>query len=324
MRAVVLTGADPETSRPDELDGLQQAREVEAALVRLGYEAETRHVTLDLRVLERLRADTLAVNLVEALRGDGRLIHLVPAVLEAAGVPFTGASARALWLTTDKIVTKELLRAAGLPTPVWSRDGAGLAGASPVIVKSVCEDASFGLDAGSVVAAAEAAALIAMKRHRHGGDWFAETFVDGRELNLSILEIGGAPRVLPVAEIDFSAFDAKRPKIVGYGAKWVADSLDYVQTQRRFVDPAGGDKSLLETLRALALAAWDILGLSGYGRVDFRVDATGAPFILEVNANPCLSSDAGFMAAASRDGLTLDAVMRQLVDGALEARSSAA
>ena len=68
---------------------------------------------------------------------------------------------------------------------------------------------------------------------------------------------------------------------------------------------------------SLAVAAWEACGLEGYGRVDMRLDETGSPFILEVNANPCLSADAGFMAAAGRAGLTAGDVVARILEAAL-------
>jgi GNAT superfamily N-acetyltransferase len=104
---------------------------------------------------------------------------------------------------------------------------------------------------------------------------------------------------LPPAEIDFSAFPPAKPRIVGYAAKWETETFESVHTPRRF-EFSSGDASLLDRLRALAVDCWRLFGLAGYARVDFRVDAAGQPWILEVNANPCLSPGAGFAAALAR------------------------
>src|SRR5690606_34720353 len=103
-------------------------------------------------------------------------------------------------------------------------------------------------------------------------------------------------QVLPVAEIDFSAFGPGKARIVGHDAKWVEDSFEYQHTPRLF-DFGDDDAALLDELRSLAHRASLEFGVGGYARVDFRVDATGKPWILEINANPCLSPDAGFAAA---------------------------
>src|SRR5690606_31385231 len=160
--------------------------------------------------------------------------------------------------------------------------------------KSVWEHASVGLDDASVVAdSGAAAALIERKRAELGGEWFAERFVPGRELNLALLATPAGVRALPVAEIEFDAFPADKPRIVGYAAKWDADSFEYRATPRRFdIEPELAARAI-----DLALACWARFGLEGYARVDFRVGTDGAPTILEINANPCLSPDAGFAAA---------------------------
>lgn len=195
------------------------------------------------------------------------------------------------------------------------------------IIKSVWEEASVGLDEDSVIEADDESVLaeaIARRLPQLGGFGFAEEFIDGREFNLSLLaggarwdsfiSEGGAvgPQVLPPAEIDFVDYAPDKPKVVGYRAKWDAESFEYHHTPRRFEFPAK-DAALLETLRGIALDCWRILGLRGYVRVDFRVDSEGRPWVLEVNANPCLSPDAGFFAAAQQAGLTFDRVVERII-----------
>jgi len=314
LRAVVVHGAAAE--RPDETDTIIQAETVAAALARLGWRVEIHAVGLDLSRLDRLLTPrpALVFNLVESLAGDGRLIHLVPAVLEHLGVPFTGARAAAHFITTNKPVAKGLMRAAGLPTPEWiaAEDAASaLAHDCRAIVKPSCEDASLGIDASSVVPAFEASATIAERAARHGGDWFAETFIDGREFNVGLLEGPGGITVLPIAEIRFVDFPPNRPRIVDYEAKWTPGSFAYDNTPRFFDLPAA-DAPLLQRLGGLSEQAFRLFGLGGYARVDFRVDENGQPWILEVNANPCLAPDAGFIAAAAGAGLTLDDVVQRI------------
>jgi D-alanine-D-alanine ligase len=319
-RAVVLYGAAAARGGPDEADTLVQVETVQGALTSLGYAVTLMAVDLDMAPVARLarRRFDLVFNLVESLRGDGRLIHLVPAVLESAGVAFTGAPAAAIAASTDKILAKRLMRDAGIPTPEWC-DGESIGDlADPharYIVKSVCEDASIGLDAGSVMAVTDVHLALAERRSRFGGDWFAERYINGREFNLSILEGSRGPQVLPVAEIHFVDYPAGRPRIVDYEAKWLTGSFAFDHTPRHFIEE-GADTGLVEELRRLALACWRLFGLRGYARVDFRVDAAGQPWVLEVNANPCLSPDAGFMAAAERAGLTVTDVIAMIAAAA--------
>jgi len=124
-----------------------------------------------------------------------------------------------------------------------------------------------------------------------------------------------AGEILPVAEIVFEDFPKGMSRVVGYEAKWHEDSFAYVHTVRRFPeDPA--DAALLERVGKLAEAAWRICGLRGYARIDFRLDEDGNPCVLEVNANPCLAADAGFMAAAAKAGLTPGDVIGRILEDA--------
>ncbi len=317
-RAVVLHGATDIEDRPDEADTRDQAERVAASLRRLGFDAEILAVADERETARLLAAETvdLAFNLVETLRGEGRLAVGVPRMLDAHGLPYTGCGADALAATSDKTEAKRLMRERGIPTPDWSADGHGLAPAGKVIVKPVWEDASVGIDAGSVVPSAAAAEELAARAARFGGTWFAERFLDGREFNLSVLEGPDGPEVLPAAEIVFQDFPAGRPRIVDYEAKWIADGFAYSHTPRRFLSGGENDR-LTARLRDLALRCWSLFELSGYARVDFRADPDGRPFVIEVNGNPCLSPDAGFMAAASRAGLGFDAVVARIVEAAL-------
>ncbi|RJP37206.1 MAG: hypothetical protein C4547_05880 [Phycisphaerales bacterium] len=151
---------------------------------------------------------------------------------------------------------------------------------------------------------------------RFGDELFAEAYIDGREFNLSLLCGPRGPQVLPPAEIDFVDYPPEKPHIVGYAAKWDDRAFEYHATPRRFdVDEA--DRGLVETLRALAVHCWRLFDLRGHVRVDFRVDERNQPWILEVNANPCLSPEAGFMAAAARAGLTIEHVVERLLRDAV-------
>ncbi len=119
--------------------------------------------------------------------------------------------------------------------------------------------------------------------------------------------------VLPVAEMRFEDFPADKPAIVGYAAKWHPDSFEYRHTVRSFaVEPA-----LVRQVERLARDCWALFELAGYARVDFRVDAAGCASILEINANPCLSPEAGFAAALGEAGLSYEAAIGRLVDDAL-------
>ncbi len=306
---------------PHEADVLVQADAVTEALANLGYNCRRLEAHLDLGALRDALGKArpaVVFNLVESLDGSDRLIHLVPALLEHLGQPFTGAPADAMYLTTNKLIAKAWLRAHGVSTPDWWHSGAQLPATGVEqrwIVKSVTEQASFGLDDAAVVAGLGAARQrMAVSRSRWGGGWYAEHFVDGREINVSLLAGPDGPRVLPPAEIEFRDFPAGRSRLVGYSAKWDESSFEYRNTVRRFLDERE-ERALVDALRETALRCWEIFGLRGYARVDFRIDAAGRRWVLEVNANPCLSPDAGFTAALAQAGLAFDeAVSRILAD----------
>ena len=146
-----------------------------------------------------------------------------------------------------------------------------------------------------------------------GDDRFVERYIDGREFNLSLLasEEGQNVEVLPPAEIAFVDFPPGKPRIVGYAAKWRRDSYEYSHTPRQF----GAERTeplLAHMLSDLARQCWALFGLRGYARVDFRVDRWNRPWVIEINGNPCLSPDAGFMAAAKEAGLSPADVIRRI------------
>jgi len=106
----------------------------------------------------------------------------------------------------------------------------------------------------------------------------------------------------------------ERP-ILTYDAKWNPECREYSDSARSF-ELGAGDAGLAEALREAALRCWDVLGLAGYARVDFRVDETGKPWAIDVNANPCLAPDAGFPAACGRAGLAYEEIVRRVLEAA--------
>jgi D-alanine-D-alanine ligase len=319
MRIAVVHNATGPEDRPDEQDVLVQAEAVSKSLKELGHDVVQMPCTLDLSsIKDRLIVfePQLVFNLVESLDGQGRLIHLFPGLLDAMGICYTGSSTEAVFVTSHKALAKERMALAGLSTPAWI-------GPYPFdfpcvyknltspkkqrwLVKSTWEHGSLGLDDDESVETNNPETLRPILEERAvklGGSCFAEVFVEGREFNLSILENTAGFEVLPPAEIIFENYGTQKLTIVGYRAKWDSASFEYHHTPRRFDFPAS-DEPLLQQLKNQALRCWEVFGLKGYARIDFRVDSNGCPWILEVNANPCLSPDAGFAAAIDRSGMT--------------------
>ena len=314
---------------PSTADVLAQVELVAAGLDALSLSHQTVAVP-DWRPWLHVPAEpgTAVFNLIEAPPGRPEALLDAAAALELMGMPFTGSAPGVLWITTDKLATRAVLAAEGLPVAPGGRldpDEPALLDRvpGPWILKPACEDASLGLE-GDPVCRTTAAAVT---RARHlqarfpGQAVVAETFLPGRELNVSLLARDGAVEALPIAEIVYEDFPDGMSRVLGYDAKWHEDSYAYIHTVRRYPEEAA-DGALLTRVRALSLAAWRIFGLRGYARVDLRSDEAGEPRILEINANPCLAADAGFMAAAAKAGLTAREVVQRILEDAVSGRGT--
>lgn len=265
--------------------------------------------------------EACVINLVESL-GSGGEECLVPAICEALGRSWTGNGAQCQILALDKWQSKCALEAAGISVPravvvPCGCDGAvpDWSGLGPVIVKPLRADASEGIEAASVLTAPTRETVLQRVARIHdafGQPALVESFVSGREFNVALLEQRGTVLVLPLAEIDFGAYGPERPRIVDYRAKWIETSFEFSHTPRLL--PAPLDESVAERIRRVALDAWDCMGCRDYARVDMRLDDQGRPFVLEVNPNPDISPDAGYVAALRAAGLDLADFLRILLE----------
>ncbi|HUT71577.1 MAG TPA: hypothetical protein VMW89_12970 [Desulfatiglandales bacterium] len=300
------------------LDILTQVEAIEKALQELGYPSVripfTRDVSAFIQKLKKSRAE-MAINLCESLDDDPRFIGHPAAVLELLGIPFSGSPSVALMLTTDKVITKCLLRANGVKTPdyliyddVSDFDPHLLR--FPVMLKPILQDASIGIDQESIFKDIRELEKRIKEFFSRFGTLLVEEYVAGREFNVTIFGYP-SPRVLPLAEIDFSEFPQELYAIVGYRAKWDTSSFEYLHTPRTF--PQDLSPVLRQRIEATALKCFQLLMLRDYGRVDMRVDDHGQIHVLEVNANPCLSPDAGFAAAVGEAGMTYSEMVGRLV-----------
>jgi D-alanine-D-alanine ligase len=297
-------------------DVMAQVEAIEQSLIDLGRPVTRIPVSRNLkRFLQDIEdADIQAAfNLCESLDDDPFFIAHPAAVLELLGIPFTGASSAALQTTTNKQVTKLLLRGAGLPTPASVLyDGTLVADPPqlrfPVIIKPRDQDASIGIDQDSIIDSAADLPDALLTFFKNYGPLLVEEYIDGREFNVSLLGYP-APEVMPVAEIDFSSMPQHLHHIVGYRAKWEPDSVEYRQTKRVF-PPL--EHTLTARLQDLSRRCFQLFGLRDYGRVDLRMGTDGSLYVLEINANPCLSPDAGFPAAVGRAGLDYTAMVAKM------------
>jgi D-alanine-D-alanine ligase len=191
-------------------------------------------------------------------------------------------------------------------------------GNKKIIIKHIWEHSSEDIDDFSVFSANDKGKLDnAIKKRRNLNSYFAEEYIEGREFNISMIEESNGGHVLPPAEMTFVNYPKGKVKIVGYKAKWDEDSFESKNTIRRFDFPKK-DKKLLDSLTKISEKVWDIFGLKGYARIDFRVDKSGKPYVLEINTNPCIVAGMGFATACERDGINYTKVISKLVKEALQ------
>jgi D-alanine-D-alanine ligase len=268
----------------------------------------------DLAWLDAVRATDLVFNLCEGIGGVSHLEYKVASALELAGVPYTGASAWTMTVCHRKPLLNAVLQAAGLPIPEWTvaRANAGAPRVPlPAIVKPAAEDASVGIDQGSVVSTREALTARAARLAAQFGDVILQRYVHGRELAVGFV----GDRTLPVSEIDFRDMPEGAWPILSFDAKWARGSAEDLGT--RPVCPARLAPALARRVLAVARAAWQAVDGRGYGRVDLRLDAGGKPWIIEVNPNPDISTDAGLARMALAGGWSYADVVLRIVEGAL-------
>jgi D-alanine-D-alanine ligase len=313
--AILFDGASAYATDPDQLI-LGTVEAIEAALVSEGNKVTRVPVHLDGKWVERVRRGKydLVFNMCEGIDGIASLEPAVISVLELFGIPFTGSSSYTTNVCLRKNVVNTLLDRAGLPVPrfgVVRRGGALPSVGYPAICKPAAEDASLGIEQRSVVRNSR---QMAERVHAMLESWdeiVVQRFIDGREVNVGVL----GDTVLPISEIDFNAMPDGHWRIITYQSKWVTGSEEDLGAMPKC--PAKLPKKLAQEVRDVALAAWKLVGGSGYGRVDMRIDADGRPWILEVNANPDIAPDAGLARMAGVAGMSYAALIRDVCEQGL-------
>lgn len=241
-----------------------------------------------------------------ALHGVGGEDGTVQGALETVGISYTGSGVMASALAMDKLRCKQLWRGIGLPTPdffVLEADSDWpqmMAQLGTAIVKPAREGSSIGM--AKVSTAAElAAAYQAAARFDHLV--IAERWITGAEFTVAIL----ADRALPPIrlETDHVFYD--------YDAKYLADDT-------RYICPCGLPEAEQSQLQNLALQAFNSLGCSGWGRVDFMQSEDGQFYLLEVNTVPGMTSHSLVPMAAKAEGLGFDELVMEILVASLEAR----
>lgn len=292
----VLPSDHPEA--PSEYDVLDTVADTVKVLRAAGFTVRQLGINVDpLPLLEELKTNRpdAVFNLFEGIATQTATEVSVAALLEWLNIPFSGCPSLSLALGRDKIRTKHLLAAAGLPTPeyvvieqlpipAWT---AGW----PAIVKPALQDASVGIDQGSVVE--NQGQLEERVRHvlgSYGGPVLVEQFLSGREFHVNAIE-DGVDRslvVLPLAEIAYrETSDAWWP-VYTFTAKWNPDSEEYKASP--LVAPVELPPEQTAVLRDITTRAFRLLQCRDFARLDVRMSENGQFFILEANPNPYLNS----------------------------------
>jgi len=270
--------------------------------------------------LHEIRPDVV-FNLCESVYGNTCWEMNIPALLDLFRIPYTGSSPLTLGLCQDKGKVKDILQSQGILTPRYKIFDRGVGPVKgnifPIIVKPLHEDGSLGISKESVVFDNEALSrqiqYVIEKYHQPA---LVEEFIDGRELNAGLLENDGKVGVLPISEIDYSEFPEGVPKICGYEAKWMTDSIEYQKSKP--ICPAPLEWVVKKRVEHIAVKAFKLFGCRDYARVDIRIDRNGKIYVLEVNPNPDISPESGMTRAIKVQGMTYEDFIGALLERALQ------
>ncbi len=241
-----------------------------------------------------------------ALHGRGGEDGVIQGLLETIGMPYTGSGVLGSALGMDKLRTKQIWQSAGIPTPAFSvlSDAAAATAARdtltyPVIIKPVHEGSSIGI---SKVASAEGLLAAWEQAARYDSSIIVEQWIDGVEYTAGILHDTALPLIR--LETPNSFYD--------YEAKYQADTT-------RYLIPCGLDAAQEAQMQTLALEAFRAVGASGWGRVDFMLDAAGRPWFIEVNTVPGLTDHSLVPMAAQAAGTGFEALACRILDTSMDA-----
>jgi D-alanine-D-alanine ligase len=248
----------------------------------------------------------LVLNMAYGIQGEARYTH-VPAMLELAGVPYTGAAPLGHAVSLDKAIAKRLLVAAGIPTPDFTlmhepRDPQPSL-RYPLIVKPRHESTSYGLrlvrDRQELDDAVEAVV------QKYGQAALVERYIDGREVCVALL--GNDPPVaLPAVEL---AFEGRPLRLMTWDDKYHRRA-----DEPRKLCPAPLDRTLRRTVEDIARGTFAACHARDYARVDIRIDQSGCPWVLEINSMASLGAGGSYVRAAAAAGHTFESLVNQIID----------
>jgi D-alanine-D-alanine ligase len=310
-----------------EINPIEEFEEIAKSLRKFDYDAYTLNIRDDLQLffkdIDKNKPDVI-FNFVELFHDQPRLEMNFTGLLELTNIPYTGAPPLALGTCQNKTFTKRILRAAGIRTPRFKiikhmtesfRTGLRY----PLIVKPAWEDASVGIDNNSIVNNLDELkkrvdyVITSFKQPA-----LIEEFILGRELNVAVFGDKN-PKVLPISEIDFSELPDHLHPIVSFQAKW--DPMNEAYHKTIPICPALLPRRIQKQAEKMALICFKSMGVRDYSRVDMRLSkADNKLYVLEVNPNPDLTEDAGFMRSASHAGYDYATTLKMIVDFAYERR----
>jgi D-alanine-D-alanine ligase len=302
-----------------------QIRRFARAMHGLGHTVRVMPVTQDFtafqRRLLRMRPDVVFNQYDDVVHGALYEMRIA-ALVRILGFPLTGSPALGLALTRYKHMSASLLAGLGIAIPPCTALLERIGDVDrhewqfPIIVQPSQEHAGIGLSRDSIVRTKEA--LRGKVRHilsTYRQPALAQRFLPGREFNVGIIG-GRKPRVLPLAEVDYSRLPPDIPPIMSYAAKWEEDTIEYQRTS--IVCPAKVEPGLAQRIEDVALRAFRAVGAWGYGRVDMRLDDEGVPRVLEVNCNPLLDRGVGIARSAERAGIPFPDLLQLIIRAAFE------
>jgi D-alanine-D-alanine ligase len=274
--------------------------------------------------LKEIQPDVV-FNLCESVYGNACWEMNIPALLDLFQIPYTGSPPLTLGLCLDKGKVKDILNSQGILTPrykIFDRGFKPMKGnVFPIIVKPLHEDGSLGISRESVVYDDEALnKQVQYIIERYHQPAIVEEYIEGRELNVGLLETNGNVSVLPISEIDYSEFPEGIPKICGYEAKWITESVEYQKSKP--ICPAPLEWVMQKSVEHLAVRVFNLFECRDYARVDMRIDRDGKIYILEVNPNPDISPQSGMTRALKVRGMTYEEFVGRLLERALKRKDS--
>lgn len=318
-----------EKDRVAEAAVLEEIDVVEKAILSLGHQCFIMSIRDEIYTvihwLREIRPDVV-FNLCESVYDNTCMEMNIPALLDLMHIPYTGSPPLTLGLCQDKGKVKDILLSQRIQTPRYQIFHRPLTQRKeidvilPAIVKPLHEDGSLGISKESVVQGERALKKqvnYILEKYRQPA--LVEEYVEGREMNVGLIEFNGSVEVLPVSEIDYSEFPDDLPKICGYEAKWVPESIEYQRSKP--VCPAPLEPALKRTLESVAVRTYQLFECRDYARVDFRVDAEDRVHVIEVNPNPDISPQSGMARAIQAQGMTYAEFIRGLLEKAVQRRS---